>query len=58
MNFMFTMSCGHEEEREVAEPKKYLNLDREYYSRQGLCSVCWEKLREKNRHREAVAENN
>lgn len=49
MKYMFTMSCGHEEEREVAVPEKYLKIDSEYYNRQGLCSACWEKLHERHR---------
>jgi hypothetical protein len=46
MKFTFTMSCGHTEDIEVADPKKYLRIDREYYKKQGLCSACWAKLHE------------
>lgn len=46
MNIVFNMSCGHIEEREVADPKKYLKIDRDYYEKQGLCSACWSSLRE------------
>lgn len=49
MKYLFRMSCGHDAEREVADPKKYLKLDKEYYKKQGLCDACWDKLREKHR---------
>ena len=49
MKIMFNMSCGHAEEREVADPGKYLKIDRDYYKNQGLCSVCWAKLHEQHR---------
>ena len=57
MKFMFDMSCGHAEEREVVDPAKYLKLDRDYYKKQGLCSACWEKLHEQNRKRKAGIES-
>ena len=43
--YKFLMSCGHEAKREVADPAKYFNIDREYYSKQGLCDKCWDKLK-------------
>lgn len=49
MNVLFNMSCGHTEEREVADPSKYLKIDRDYYKAQGLCSDCWTKLHESHR---------
>lgn len=59
MKFLFSMSCGHAEEREVAEPEKYLKIDYAYYSKQGLCSACWEKLRERNRkHKKDIEPQN
>lgn len=48
MKYKFLMSCGHESEREVAEPSKYYEIDRKYYNKQGLCDKCW-----KNLHRQA-----
>lgn len=49
MKFTFNMSCGHIQEKEVADPNKYLEIDRAYYKKQGLCDVCWLKLHEKHR---------
>lgn len=49
MKFAFHMSCGHIEEKEVAEPSKYLKIDRDYYEKQGLCDACWAKLYESHR---------
>lgn len=43
--YNFLMSCGHMAEREVADPAKYYNIDREYYKKQGLCDKCWDKLK-------------
>lgn len=34
--YNFMMSCGHMAKREVAEPEKYYNIDRDYYAKQGL----------------------
>lgn len=39
------MSCGHQAKREVADPAKYYDIDREYYRKQGLCDKCWDKLK-------------
>lgn len=47
--YKFTMSCGHEDTREVADPKKYLDIDRKYYAKQGLCKACWDKVHENHR---------
>lgn len=47
--YTFNMSCGHTAEREVADPGKYYEIDREYYKKQGLCDACWDKLQEQNR---------
>lgn len=49
MKVVFNMSCGHSEEKEVAEPSKYLKIDRDYYEKQGLCDACWTKLHESHR---------
>lgn len=49
IKFIFAMSCGHSEEREVAEPSKYYQIDHDYYRAQGLCSACWAKLHESHR---------
>lgn len=43
--YNFMMSCGHQAKREVADPAKYYNIDREYYSKQGLCDKCWDRLK-------------
>ena len=43
--YNFMMSCGHQAKREVADPAKYYNIDREYYRKQGLCDKCWDRLR-------------
>ena len=43
--YKFMMSCGHQAKREVADPAKYYNIDREYYRKQGLCDKCWDRLR-------------
>lgn len=52
--YRFNMSCGHTAEREVAEPSKYYEIDRNYYEKQGLCDDCWNKLHEQNRqHKES-----
>jgi len=55
--YTFNMSCGHTAEREVADPGKYYELDREYYKKQGLCDACWDKLREQNRRPERKGGN-
>jgi hypothetical protein len=57
MNILFNMSCGHAEEREVADPSKYLKIDREYYAKQGLCSACWAKLRAEHKQQSHVKQN-
>lgn len=49
--YTFNMSCGHTQEKEVADPGKYLKIDRAYYEKQGLCDACWGKLREQHRQR-------
>lgn len=46
--YAFNMSCGHTDEREVAE-LKYYEIDRRYYEKQGLCDDCWNKLHARNR---------
>ena len=46
------MSCGHEDTREVADPTKYFNIDKEYYSKQGLCDECWKDLHEQVKKRQ------
>ena len=51
MKYKFLMSCGHESEREVAEPSKYYEIDRKYYSKQGLCDECWKCLHEQVKKR-------
>lgn len=43
--YNFMMSCGHQAKREVADPAKYYDIDREYYRKQGLCDKCWDKLK-------------
>ena len=43
--YNFMMSCGHQAKREVADPAKYYDIDREYYIKQGLCDKCWDKLK-------------
>ncbi len=43
--YNFMMSCGHMAKREVAEPEKYYNIDRDYYAKQGLCDKCWDRLK-------------
>lgn len=50
--YKFMMSCGHEDTREVADPIKYYNIDREYYSKQGLCDECWKDLHEQVKKRQ------
>lgn len=52
MKYKFMMSCGHGAEREVAEPSKYYQIDRDYYSKQGLCDKCWKDLHEQVRKRQ------
>lgn len=47
--YEFNMSCGHKAKREVAEPSKYYNIDRRYYTKQGLCDDCWKELHKKHR---------
>ncbi len=49
--YKFLMSCGHEAKREVSDPIKYYNIDREYYSKQGLCDECWKGLHEQVKKR-------
>ena len=39
------MSCGHFQRLDIATTGKQLNIDLDYYRRQGLCSECWKKLR-------------
>jgi len=43
------MSCGHTQEIEVADPKKYLAIDKAYYEKQGLCDACWAELHRKHK---------
>jgi hypothetical protein len=47
--FTFHMSCGHTQEIEVADPKKYLAIDKAYYEKQGLCDACWAELHRKHK---------
>lgn len=54
--YKFMMSCGHEDTREVADPIKYYNIDREYYSKQGLCDECWKGLHEQVKKRQITEE--
>lgn len=54
MKIMFDMSCGHAEEREVADYPKYYKLDRAYYKAQGLCSACRAALHEEYRRYKAT----
>lgn len=39
------MSCGHSETLDMMTTGKQLNIDLDYYARQGLCKKCWAKLR-------------
>lgn len=57
MMIKFDMSCGHAEERECADPTKYLMIDCDYYAKQGLCNDCWAKLHERHRKYKADASN-
>ena len=50
--YKFMMSCGHEDTREVADPTKYFNIDKEYYRKQGLCDECWKGLHEQAKKRQ------
>lgn len=50
--YKFMMSCGHEDTREVADPTKYYNIDKEYYRKQGLCDECWKGLHEQVKKRQ------